>query len=62
MRQLQRSKLCKLICELVQMLGLGLQFEAPLPDRRAPHLKAALLRLGPVLFDEMMIVCGVRSN
>jgi hypothetical protein len=52
---------CKLVCELVQMLGFGLQFEAPFPDRRALHLQAAMLRLGPVLFDET-IVCRVRLS
>ena len=34
------------------MLGFGLQFEAPLPDSRALDLKAAVLRLGPILFDK----------
>ena len=37
------------------MLGLGLQFEAPLPDGRALHLQAAVLRLGPILFDETIV-------
>jgi hypothetical protein len=46
---------CKLVRELVQMLGLSLQFETPLPDRRALHLQAAVLRLGPVLFDETIV-------
>jgi len=43
------------------MLGFGLQFETPLPDRRALHLLAAVLRLGPILFDET-IVGRVRSK
>lgn len=37
------------------MLGLGLQLEAPLPDRRALHLQAAVLRLGPILLDETIV-------
>ena len=37
------------------MLGLGLQFETPFADRRALHLQAAVLRLGPILFDETIV-------